>query len=138
MPFIGQDWRSPGEAWVKYDGGWEKKSVVTIQDTVTPQHLDLILFKSEVKAEAAAEAEAVIDVKPLNVGEAIATLDLRRHKIRRKNLSECEQDKENHDPSRFEVMLQEHVRRIRGQIDEEQEINHNELQDQESPQKSSR
>jgi len=136
MPFIGQDWRSPGEAWVKYDGGWEKKSVVTIQDTVTPQHLDLILFKSEVKAEAA-EAEAVIDVKPLNVGEAIATLDLRRHKIRRKNLSECEQDMENHDPSRFEVMLQEHVRRIRGQIDEEQEINHNELQDQESPQKSS-
>lgn len=137
MPFIGQDWRSPGEAWVKYDGGWEKKSVVTIQDTVTPQHLDLILFKSEAKVEA---AEAVIDVKPLNVGEAIATLDLRKNQsIRRKNLSECEQDKENHDPSRFEVMLQEHVRRIRGQIVEEQEINHNELpQDQESPQKSSR
>ena len=30
MPFVGKDWRSPGEEWVKYDGGWEKKSVVTI------------------------------------------------------------------------------------------------------------
>ncbi|XP_076333501.1 F-box only protein 25-like isoform X1 [Tachypleus tridentatus] len=25
MPFIGKDWRSPGEAWVKTDEGWERK-----------------------------------------------------------------------------------------------------------------
>jgi F-box protein 25/32 len=24
MPFIGRDWRSPGEVWVKTDEGWEK------------------------------------------------------------------------------------------------------------------
>ena len=47
MPFISKDWRSPGEEWVKYDGGWEKKSVVTIQanDTCIKEntdHLDLI------------------------------------------------------------------------------------------------
>ena len=129
MPFIGQDWRSPGEEWVKYDGGWEKKSVVTLQDNVTVKHLDLSLCKNEAKMTSE------VIVKPLNVAEAIATLDRKSTLKRRKNLSECEQDKENHDPSRFEVMLQEHVRRIRGQIAEE-EINHNELQ--ESPQKSGR
>ena len=24
MPFLGQDWRSPGEQWVKTTEGWEK------------------------------------------------------------------------------------------------------------------
>ena len=28
MPFISKDWRSPGEEWVKYDGGWERKSII--------------------------------------------------------------------------------------------------------------
>ncbi|XP_060521140.1 F-box only protein 25 [Cylas formicarius] len=28
MPFISKDWRSPGEAWVKTDEGWEKKKVL--------------------------------------------------------------------------------------------------------------
>ena len=47
MPFISKDWRSPGEEWVKYDGGWEKKSVVTIQANdfcikENTEHLDLI------------------------------------------------------------------------------------------------
>ena len=47
MPFISKDWRSPGEDWVKYDGGWEKKSIVTIQSydsciKENTEHLDLI------------------------------------------------------------------------------------------------
>ena len=134
MPFISKDWRSPGEEWVKYDGGWEKKSVVTIQDAVsTPQHLDLSIEVKEVKSE-------VID-RPLNVAEAVATLNRGLKnctKSRKKNFSESsdQNDKENFNPaSRFEVMLQEHVRRIRGQIAEE--INHNDVQDNGS-QKSSR
>lgn len=28
MPFISKDWRSPGEAWVKTDDGWEKLKVL--------------------------------------------------------------------------------------------------------------
>lgn len=28
MPFIGRDWRSPGEAWVKTGEGWEKKKIL--------------------------------------------------------------------------------------------------------------
>lgn len=28
MPFISKDWRSPGEAWVKTQEGWEKKKVL--------------------------------------------------------------------------------------------------------------
>lgn len=29
MPFIGKDWRSPGEAWVKTDeGSWEKLKIL--------------------------------------------------------------------------------------------------------------
>uniref|UniRef100_T1IW22 F-box domain-containing protein n=1 Tax=Strigamia maritima TaxID=126957 RepID=T1IW22_STRMM len=28
MPFIGQDWRSPGEEWVKTDEGWERKKLL--------------------------------------------------------------------------------------------------------------
>ena len=45
MPFISKDWRSPGEEWVKYEGGWEKKSIVTTVDiasTSPKDHLDLI------------------------------------------------------------------------------------------------
>lgn len=28
MPFLSKDWRSPGEKWVRYDGGWEMKKTV--------------------------------------------------------------------------------------------------------------
>lgn len=28
MPFISKDWRSPGEAWVKTDEGWERLKVL--------------------------------------------------------------------------------------------------------------
>lgn len=28
MPFISKDWRSPGEAWVKTDDGWERLKVL--------------------------------------------------------------------------------------------------------------
>ena len=50
MPFISKDWRSPGEEWVKYEGGWEKKSIVTTVDiasTSPKEHLDLIQFSNQ-------------------------------------------------------------------------------------------
>ena len=49
MPFISKDWRSPGEEWVKYEGGWEKKSIVTTVDiasTSPKEHLISILTNS--------------------------------------------------------------------------------------------
>lgn len=30
MPFISKDWRSPGEEWVRYEGGWELKKTVSV------------------------------------------------------------------------------------------------------------
>lgn len=31
MPFISQDWRGPGEDWVKVDDGWEIRKVSVMQ-----------------------------------------------------------------------------------------------------------
>ena len=28
MPFLSKDWRSPGEEWVRYEGGWEKRKTI--------------------------------------------------------------------------------------------------------------
>ena len=28
MPFLSKDWRSPGEEWVRYEGGWERRKTV--------------------------------------------------------------------------------------------------------------
>jgi len=95
MPFISKDWRSPGEEWVKYDGGWEKKSVVIVQanDTCIKEntdHLDLIQQPK---------------LQPLNQEVLVSTLNRRK-----KNLSEC--DKENQDPVEYHrILLQEHIRR---------------------------
>ena len=33
MPFISKDWRSPGEEWVRYEGGWELKKTLTVNQT---------------------------------------------------------------------------------------------------------
>ena len=31
MPFISQDWRGPGEDWVKSEDGWEIRKVTTLE-----------------------------------------------------------------------------------------------------------
>lgn len=109
MPFISKDWRSPGEEWVRYDGGWEKKSVLTINES--PEmigHLDLLVTekKQEIKCNTIIR--------------------------RKKNLSECNADKENiAEPGSVEyhrLLLQEHIRRIRRnlhQVSEDQENQEN-------------
>jgi len=120
MPFISKDWRSPGEDWVKYDGGWEKKSIVTIQSydsciKENTEHLDLIQQPKHQTPKT--EASAV-------------SLTLNR---RKKNLSEC--DKENQDPVEYHrILLQEHIRRIRGNLPphiEEQNLPQNQPLDNE-------
>ena len=30
MPFLSKDWRSPGEEWIRYEGGWEKRKTVIL------------------------------------------------------------------------------------------------------------
>ncbi len=32
MPFISKDWRSPGEEWVRYEGGWELKKTILVNN----------------------------------------------------------------------------------------------------------
>ena len=90
MPFISKDWRSPGEEWVKYEGGWEKKSVLTIVDNkANNDHLDL--WSS-------------------NFDSGLATI-----KARRKNMSECCSNKENEEVNRMrqKFLLEDHMKRVR-------------------------
>lgn len=46
MPFIPKDWRSPGEEWVKYDGGWEMKKTVVNHVASSPS-FDLLQSGSD-------------------------------------------------------------------------------------------
>lgn len=32
MPFLGQDWRSPGQNWVKTEDGWKKSTTEENED----------------------------------------------------------------------------------------------------------
>ena len=32
MPFIGADWRSPGEFWIKIDSGWEPARLLEVSN----------------------------------------------------------------------------------------------------------
>lgn len=64
MPFISKDWRSPGEAWVKTDDGWERLKVLecgkrkryhfyksrekTIYNFMYLKHLPILMWKCSV------------------------------------------------------------------------------------------
>ena len=124
MPFISKDWRSPGEEWVKYDGGWEKKSIVTINDKDLEQiagHLDLVVGQNSANQSLKSVCNA--NVK-FSQDSSSATVK------RKKNLSEsCEvNNKENQNPVEYHrLLLQEHIRRIRRNLRPE-EVSENQLQ----------
>ena len=87
MPFISKDWRSPGEEWVKYEGGWEKKSVLPMTaDSTKNDHLDLWS----------------------NLDTGLATV-----KSRRKNMSECNKENEEVNRMRQKFLLEDHMKRVR-------------------------
>ena len=39
MPFISKDWRSPGEEWVRYEGGWELKKTISVKNQQSNEDL---------------------------------------------------------------------------------------------------
>ena len=39
MPFISKDWRSPGEEWVRYEGGWELKKTISVKSKKSNEDL---------------------------------------------------------------------------------------------------
>lgn len=39
MPFLGQDWRSPGQSWVKTEEGWKKTTADEKNNNVSVQRL---------------------------------------------------------------------------------------------------
>lgn len=39
MPFLGQDWRSPGQSWVKTEEGWKKTSADDKNNNVSVERL---------------------------------------------------------------------------------------------------
>ena len=152
MPFISKDWRSPGEEWVKYDGGWERKSIIIDPNPNLNFGFDLI----QPAAAASITTTAAIQIhnkanfnveiceqqKPkTSVAEAVATL---RPPLRRKNLSECENKPEQaiNNVLDHRLMLKEHVRRIRGRLEHEQELDENQDPNQNpktsSPQRANR
>lgn len=127
MPFISKDWRSPGEEWVRYEGGWEKKSVVTIASDNYNFNLDLV--QQQVASTASNKGVILDKDEPVCNGKStassVATLSRGQQQQpprRVKQLSECQHQvgKENFDPlgehRHFKNQrLQEHVRRVRGQ-----------------------
>ena len=177
MPFISKDWRSPGEEWVRYDGGWERKSIIIPSDSVNdPKHLDLDFGLSNASPPPN-QNKAIFEQKKdnlesnTNVVEAVATLN--RQPLRRKNLSECDNSHLHRKISYLEnqlqnrptsnqnqqnppaapgaggagagginlndhrFLLQEHVRRIRGRLDQHDDEDDDENQDPEQPKSNS-
>ena len=41
MPFIGEDWRGPGEDWVKSEDGWEIRKVGAVCRQTIVQSINL-------------------------------------------------------------------------------------------------
>lgn len=39
MPFLGQDWRSPGQSWVKTEEGWKKTTADDKNNNVSVERL---------------------------------------------------------------------------------------------------
>ena len=39
MPFLGQDWRSPGQSWVKTEEGWKRTSADDTNNNVSVERL---------------------------------------------------------------------------------------------------
>lgn len=39
MPFLGQDWRSPGQNWVKTDEGWKRRTADDKNNNVSVERL---------------------------------------------------------------------------------------------------
>ncbi|XP_044764076.1 F-box only protein 25 [Coccinella septempunctata] len=60
MPFISKDWRSPGEAWVKTDEGWEKKKVLENCKTIKAENS---IDKSEMDKDEALQPHCQITIK---------------------------------------------------------------------------
>ena len=167
MPFISKDWRSPGEEWVRYDGGWERKSIIIPSDSVNdPKHLDLDFGLSNASPPPSHQNKAIFEQKKdlqssSNTVEAVATLN--RQPLRRKNLSECDNSHLHRKISYLEnqlqnrptnqnqnagasgsginlndhrFALQEHVRRIRGRLEHDDEDD-DENQDPDQPKSNS-
>ena len=63
MPFISKDWRSPGEEWVKYDGGWERKSIIIDPNPNLNFGFDLIQPASSTNITTTASGGFPIEIK---------------------------------------------------------------------------
>lgn len=50
MPFLGQDWRSPGQSWVKTEEGWKKTTADDKNNNVSVQRLVFELLMRNVAA----------------------------------------------------------------------------------------
>ncbi|KAL3275614.1 hypothetical protein HHI36_020367 [Cryptolaemus montrouzieri] len=62
MPFISKDWRSPGEAWVKTDEGWEKKKVLENCKAIKAESSDEETMEAA-EAEQAMQPHCQITIK---------------------------------------------------------------------------
>lgn len=102
MPFISKDWRSPGEEWVRYEGGWEKKKAVLTSSAAGDTNFDNFALSG-------------CDMVLKKVHRP-PVFELNR---RRKHVSESVDcgNKENDEPIiNNRNLLLRHVRRIRGDV----------------------
>ena len=57
MPFLSKDWRDPGDQWVRYDGGWEKRKTLSVAAAVTATEQLSSSFSPPSTSEAAQQQE---------------------------------------------------------------------------------
>ena len=59
MPFLGQDWRSPGQSWVKTEEGWKKTTADDRNNNVSVERL----VNTHVLANGAVSIAAVLKLR---------------------------------------------------------------------------
>ena len=55
MPFLSKDWRDPGDQWVRYDGGWEKRKTLSTSEgpnSSSPHHHFATTIPAELRQQA--------------------------------------------------------------------------------------
>lgn len=62
MPFLGQDWRSPGQSWVKTEEGWKRTTADEKNNNVSVKRL----VNKQVPRTRAVSITTVFEIQLLN------------------------------------------------------------------------
>ena len=76
MPFLSKDWRDPGDQWVRYDGGWEKRKTLSTSEgpnSSSPHHHFATTIPAELRQQAHQhESQTTSGYKPVAKQDLVA------------------------------------------------------------------